>query len=94
MLRHWRRGKHIDSERLYLGTFGPVLWQKALGNRELDVRQHLDRLGDIDARFSLAMSSAEMEKELAKLLSLQIETVRYITPYGKAPKSTRASLLT
>ncbi|MBX8608553.1 hypothetical protein K5D65_15255 [Pseudomonas cichorii] len=36
-------------------------WRLALENRELEVEQRLDRLGDIDAALSLALRDAERE---------------------------------
>lgn len=64
-------------------------WRIALENRELEVEQRLDRLGDIDAALSLALRDAEMEKERANLLSIQIETMRRLEcDAGKAPERT------
>lgn len=66
--------------------------QIALENRELEVEQRLDRLGDIDAALSLALRDAEMEKERTNLLSIQIEKMGHLErPSGKAPERTEAS---
>ncbi|WP_201161896.1 hypothetical protein [Pseudomonas sp. S60] len=67
-------------------------WRIALENRELEVEQRLDRLGNIDAALSSALRNAEMEKKRANLLSIQFEIMQRLEcDSGKAPELTGAS---
>lgn len=67
-------------------------FQIAMDERELELEQRLDRLGEIDAALSLALCDAEMEKERADLLSIQIERMRHLKRApGKAPEPTGTS---